>query len=345
MRADTGDAMRHFIATICCTGLLAACAATPDDHRALALPGKWDWRTSEPRCVTLGLVRFLSHPMAARSWTTTSSTKCWPTRARRALRAVGETRQTDAGALVEWNLLMLNADTFCCWRRTGLEGGRVHGAAEALRYLIGSAMSAIRVSTSACVAALAARSMTRFARCGANSCTKSSWYLRSSPPRRKPIHVVWAGKRCDVSICTRSASSCGSIAMLATIADAEPEAHVGLDHVSIARGQHDVRHQSLLREDLKQRRRAGEAEHVRDDRVRRELLQRRRLVLRERVALGHDDVPVPAVARQQRVALEQRLRARRDHEVDPVQRGELAQLLGRALVGAAALRDISRGTA
>ena len=36
--------MRHFIATICCTGLLAACATTPESVTARSqLPGKWDW--------------------------------------------------------------------------------------------------------------------------------------------------------------------------------------------------------------------------------------------------------------------------------------------------------------
>jgi len=38
------------------------------------------------------------------------------------LRVVGETRKTDAGVPVEWDLLMLNADTFC-WRRTDWTAG------------------------------------------------------------------------------------------------------------------------------------------------------------------------------------------------------------------------------
>ena len=49
-------------------------------------------------------------------------------------------------------------------------------------------------------------------------------------------------------------------------ADAEAEAHISLDHVGVARRQHDVGHQAGLGEDP-ERRRAGEPEDVGDDRI------------------------------------------------------------------------------
>ena len=89
-------------------------------------------------------------------------------------------------------------------------------------------------------------------------------------------------------------------------ADAEAEAHVGLDHVGIARRQHDVRHQAFLREHAVQRRRAGEAEDVRHDGVRRQLLQREPFLEASQWMIArHDHVPVPAIAGQQRIAVEE----------------------------------------
>ncbi len=52
----------------------------------------------------------------------------------------------------------------------------------------------------------------------------------------------------------------------------------------------------------------------------------------ERVVARHHDVAVPAIARQQRKAVVERLRARGDREVDAIERGHLGDLLGGALV-------------
>ena len=123
MRADTGDAMRNFIATICCTGLLAACATTPENVTARSqLPGKWDWEKSEPRCgEAAGTFSFSPDGRQLRVNDIVYEVLADQGKTLR-LRVVGETRSTDAGAPVEWDLLMLNADTFC-WRRTDWKAG------------------------------------------------------------------------------------------------------------------------------------------------------------------------------------------------------------------------------
>ena len=64
----------------------------------------------------------------------------------------------------------------------------------------------------------------------------------------------------------------GSIATLATMPTPEPEPHVGLDDIRIARRQRHLRRQSLAREYRVQRRGAGEAEHVGDQRILRQVL-------------------------------------------------------------------------
>jgi len=110
--------MRTAALIVCVAALVAACATAPEVVTARSqLPGKWDWEKSEPRCGEAagtfslspdgGQVRVndIVYEVLADQGKTLR------------LRVVGETRKTDAGVPVEWDLLMLNADTFC-WRRT-----------------------------------------------------------------------------------------------------------------------------------------------------------------------------------------------------------------------------------
>jgi hypothetical protein len=129
--------MRNAALIVCVTALLAACATAPEGVTARSqLPGKWDWEKSEPRCGdAAGTFSFspdgrqvrVNVPAAKDLGTGTSGRDVvYEVLAEEGktmrLRAVGETRKTDAGVPVEWNLLMLNADTFC-WRRTDWKAG------------------------------------------------------------------------------------------------------------------------------------------------------------------------------------------------------------------------------
>ena len=111
------------------------------------------------------------------------------------------------------------------------------------------------VTSSADVSAMRALDERR-SRCGASSCTKSYMYLRSSVPRRKPIHVVCAGEqmrgieRDEIVVLARHHGHAGDDA------HAEPQPHIGLDHVRIARRDRDVGREPRLRERLVQRGRA-----------------------------------------------------------------------------------------
>jgi hypothetical protein len=115
--------MRTAALIVCVAALVAACATAPEVVTARSqLPGKWDWEKSEPRCGEAagtfslspdgGQVRVndIVYEVLADQGKTLR------------LRVVGETRKTDAGVPVEWDLLMLNADTFC-WRRTDWTAG------------------------------------------------------------------------------------------------------------------------------------------------------------------------------------------------------------------------------
>lgn len=115
--------MRHFIATICCTSLLAACATTPESVTARSqLPGKRDWEQSEPRCgSSAGTFSFSPDGRQVHVNEIVYEVLSDQGKTLR-LRVVGEMRKTDAGVPVEWDLLMLNADTFC-WRRTDWTAG------------------------------------------------------------------------------------------------------------------------------------------------------------------------------------------------------------------------------
>jgi len=86
------------------------------------------------------------------------------------------------------------------------------------------------------------------------------------------------------------------------------------------------------RELLVQRRRAGEAEHVGDQRIFGKLLQRRFGDLRQRMVLRHDDLPMPRIDRQQHEVRELVLAAGVDGEIDAIERRHLGDLVGGALV-------------
>jgi hypothetical protein len=122
---------------ICGIALLAGCAAAPPAVTARStLPGTWDWETATPRCGdTAGTFSFSADGRQVRvnvpSGAIAGSTPVGRDVVYEVLaedgklmrlRAVGETRTTDAGVPVEWDLLMLNADAFC-WHRTDWSPG------------------------------------------------------------------------------------------------------------------------------------------------------------------------------------------------------------------------------
>jgi hypothetical protein len=115
--------MRNAALIVCVTALLAACATAPEGVTARSqLPGKWDWEKSEPRCGdAAGAFSFSPDGRQVRVNDVVYEVLADEGKTMR-LRAVGETRKTDAGVPVEWDLLMLNADTFC-WRRTDWKAG------------------------------------------------------------------------------------------------------------------------------------------------------------------------------------------------------------------------------
>ena len=110
--------MRTAALIVCVAALVAACATAPEDVTARSqLPGKWDWEKSEPRCgEAAGTFSLSPDGGQVRVNDIVYEVLADQGKALR-LRVVGETRKTDAGVPVEWDLLMLNADTFC-WRRT-----------------------------------------------------------------------------------------------------------------------------------------------------------------------------------------------------------------------------------
>jgi hypothetical protein len=110
--------MRNAALIVCASALVAACAVTSEGVTARSqLPGTWDWENSEPRCGdAAGTFSFSADGRQVRTKAIVYDVLADEGRTMR-LRAVGETRKTDAGVPVEWDLQMLNADTFC-WRRT-----------------------------------------------------------------------------------------------------------------------------------------------------------------------------------------------------------------------------------
>ena len=115
--------MRNAALIVCIAALVAACASAPEGTTARSqLPGKWDWETSEPRCGdAAGTFSFSPDGRQVRVNDIVYEVLAEEGKTLR-LRAVGETRKTDAGAPVEWDLQVLNPDTFC-WRRTDWNAG------------------------------------------------------------------------------------------------------------------------------------------------------------------------------------------------------------------------------
>jgi hypothetical protein len=115
--------MRDAALIVCVAALVAACATAPESVTARSqLSGKWDWEKSEPRCgEAAGTFSFSPDGRQVRVNDIVYEVLADEGKTLR-LRVVGETRKTDAGVPVEWDLLMLNADTFC-WRRTDWKAG------------------------------------------------------------------------------------------------------------------------------------------------------------------------------------------------------------------------------
>lgn len=130
--------MRNAALIVCVAALVAACATAPDGVTARSqLPGKWDWENSQPRCGdAAGTFSFSGDGRQVRVNVRVGSDAGTSEAGHNVVydvladqgktmrvRAVGETRTTNAGAPIEWDLVMLNPDTFC-WRRADWQAGR-----------------------------------------------------------------------------------------------------------------------------------------------------------------------------------------------------------------------------
>src|SRR5438552_2850646 len=115
-------------------------------------------------------------------------------------------------------------------------------------------------------------------------------------------------------------------------ADAQADAHVGLDHVGVARRQRHVQRQSRGLEQRRQRGTAGETEHVGDDGILGQFLERQLAGGGQRVAARHHHGTVPAVHRQAHQMRKQFFRARGNGEVHAVARHHFGNLFGGALM-------------
>ena len=116
-------------------------------------------------------------------------------------------------------------------------------------------------------------------------------------------------------------------------ADAHAKLHIGLDHVRIHGGEHDVGRKPRAVECRIDVRAARVARLIGDDRVRRQLLQRdaAAILLEQRMARRHDDGVRPAVARQGDELIETRERFGRHADVGFAGKQHLRNLLGRTL--------------
>ena len=115
-------------------------------------------------------------------------------------------------------------------------------------------------------------------------------------------------------------------------AHAQPEAHVGLDHVGIGGGEHHLRRQAAPIEGLVQLGAAGEAEHIGDDRVLGQRLQGQLGQRGQGMSLGHDHAAVPAVAgHHDQIAVHLQAFGG-DGEIHRAVGGHLGNLRGRALM-------------
>jgi hypothetical protein len=120
----------------CSIALLASCASSPsrdatDVSIRSALPGRWDWAEASPRCGdSAAQFAFSEAGPELRVHVPTGvylgSTPLGPDATYRIvsesprvmrMHMLGETRRTETGDLVVWDLVLLEADSFC-WRRT-----------------------------------------------------------------------------------------------------------------------------------------------------------------------------------------------------------------------------------
>ena len=135
-------AKRWFVASV--SALVAGCAATATHPVSRTgplsvrdqLPGRWDWVDASPRCgASAARFSFSADGQQVRVWVSTGvyvgevalgSAAAYeiideaPNAMR--LRLIGETRSTEAGVPVVWDLILLDADRFC-WHRTDWQGG------------------------------------------------------------------------------------------------------------------------------------------------------------------------------------------------------------------------------
>jgi hypothetical protein len=120
----------------CSIALLASCASSPSrDATGVsirpALPGRWDWAEASPRCGdSAAQFAFSEGGSELRVHVQTGvylgSTPLGPDATYRIvgesprvmrMHMLGETRRTETGDLVVWDLVLLDANSFC-WRRT-----------------------------------------------------------------------------------------------------------------------------------------------------------------------------------------------------------------------------------
>jgi hypothetical protein len=98
-------------------------------------------------------------------------------------------------------------------------------------------------------------------------------------------------------------------------ADAQPEFHIGFDHVGVDRGERDIRCYVRLLERLVDLAASAEGEVVGDDGVLRDLRQGQPLFFQQRVFGRHDYAVVPFVARQRDEVVIQRQAFGRDRDI------------------------------
>jgi hypothetical protein len=120
----------------CSIALLASCASSPPKEAVelsirSVLPGRWDWAEASPRCgESAAQFAFSEASSELRVHVPTGvyldRTLLGPDATYRIvgesprvmrMHMLGETRRTETGDLVVWDLVLLDADSFC-WHRT-----------------------------------------------------------------------------------------------------------------------------------------------------------------------------------------------------------------------------------
>ena len=116
-------------------------------------------------------------------------------------------------------------------------------------------------------------------------------------------------------------------------ADTHSHAHIGLENIGIARGEHDAGFELLVGEGALEGRLPGQTEHVGHQRVGRKCCQVQRFdAPAERMLPGHQNDPVPVIDRQQREVGEHALGAACDGEIHLLVGYQFGNLLGGPLV-------------